>query len=56
MLSKAIKIAEALKEREQFECEYRCGKGFGCHCERKMFCMEAMAMLARKDVEEGLYD
>lgn len=56
MLDKAIKMCEALKQREQFECVFRCGKTFGCHCDRKMFCMEAMAMLANKDVEEGLYD
>ena len=56
MLTKALKIVKALKEREQFECEYRCGKTFGCHCEYKMQCMEAIAWLARKDVENGNID
>jgi hypothetical protein len=56
MLDKVIKIGIALQQREQFECVFRCGKEFGCHCDRKMECMQAMAMLARKDVEEGLYD
>ena len=43
-------------ERERFECAARCGREFGCHCENKMLCMEAMAILARKDVEAGLYE
>lgn len=53
MLTKAHKIVKALMERERFECEYRCGREFGCHCEHKMQCMEAIAWLARKDVEYG---
>ena len=56
MLKRAIKVGQALLERERFECEFRCQKDIKDHCEHKMECLGAMAFLARKDVDMGLYD
>ena len=52
-LEAALKIAKNLEMREYLECECMCGyrdEATG-HCERKMDCMLAFCILARKDYE-----
>ena len=48
----ALKIAKNLEMREYLECECMCGyRDENGHCERKMDCMIAFCILARKDYE-----